>query len=246
MYQIAQAPRSISKIISSSIQLYKKSFEKGWFLFLLLAFSAALSTLPLFFPVGSPVLIQSPITPAKLFVSILSFFLLIYFQAMLICLFDKIGKDQYSGYKAIAFFSLKKYLIIVGSTVVVFFLIGAGMLLFIFPGLYLAVLLMYPIFSILLDGDGVFSSIKRSAKIVWGKWWRTLIILFIATLIMAGGELIFWWISVHLFHLAKHQWSYFIINLIPSFFLTPWLIAVLLEQYYDLKMRYQLKQTQQQ
>ena len=100
---------------------------------------------------------------------------------------------------------------------------------------------MFAWFGVLLDGDGVFASIKRSAKLVWGNWWRTFIVLLIPGIVNTAIILLFRLLIQFGFQLDIYHFWFYVLSAIPVIFLAPWGMAVGLEQYYDLKLRYQRK-----
>ena len=51
-----------------------------------------------------------------------------------------------------------------------------GMMLLLVPGFIFMLSMGFYMFCILLDDDGVFESLGRSHRLVWGKWWRTALI----------------------------------------------------------------------
>lgn len=121
-----------------------------------------------------------------------------------------------------------------------------SMILFLF-------LLVPGIFSIVeavLGREGIFGSIKEGFRITWGKWWRTIAVLFSANAIIllpilpilipiaiAGTALLRRGvISQSLFLTIM-----LILIYVISFFWLPWSNTILVRQYHDLKLRYRLR-----
>lgn len=118
-----------------------------------------------------------------------------------------------------------------------------GLVLLVVPGLYLAVALLFAYPAMLLDGQSVSGSIRTSLRLVRGHWWRTSMILTVALFavivfyavgsilgllivqVTGGGDVagVFLGTSV-------------ISALIGALF-TPFMVALSLAQYDDLKLR---------
>ena len=59
-----------------------------------------------------------------------------------------------------------------------------GAIGFLIPGIFLMILFIYNGLGILIDGKSIFASFAYSAKLVWGNWWRTLIVFLISFIFM--------------------------------------------------------------
>lgn len=121
--------------------------------------------------------------------------------------------------------------------------IAVGLVLLVVPGLYLAVALLFAYPAMLLDGQSVVGSIRASLNLVRGNWWRTSLVLTVALFavivfyavgsvaglvlsrLVGGGDVgtVFLVTSV-------------ITALIGALF-TPFMVALSLAQYDDLKLR---------
>ena len=71
---------------------------------------------------------------------------------------------------------LPSLIMVVASAV----LIGVGLLALLLPGLYLMVALIFAYPALLLDGESVAGAMRASLRVVRGNWWRTSAILTVA------------------------------------------------------------------
>jgi hypothetical protein len=78
--------------------------------------------------------------------------------------------------------SLKRMPAVAGLFVVIIVLLFAGFVALILPGLYLMVALSLSWLILLIEGRGPIDSAKRSVHLVKGNWWRTLIVLTVASM----------------------------------------------------------------
>ena len=81
-------------------------------------------------------------------------------------------------------FVIRKYLTLLLASIVVMVILLPAFILII-PGIYLSVRLSFVVKAILIDEDGVIASLKKSWKIVKGKWWRTLALSLVIMVFMA-------------------------------------------------------------
>jgi len=97
---------------------------------------------------------------------------------------------------------------------------------------------------ILFDRAGPLDVVGKSIKLVWGNWWRTFAVLFVAFLLTTIILLPFMLLSVHY---SPHQLDYImaykfyfwsaVVHIIGSLLLIPWMTAIILVLYNDLKLR---------
>jgi len=71
------------------------------------------------------------------------------------------------------------------------FMIMAGFIAFIIPGIFLMVVLSLAIPAMFFEKKGVFDAIGRSFKLIKGKWWSTFGLLFVASILMYAISMIF-------------------------------------------------------
>jgi hypothetical protein len=124
-------------------------------------------------------------------------------------------------------FVASKYLTILAATILFSVIIGLGFQAFIFPGIYLTVRLFFYDYSILIDAEDAFGSLKKSWKIVKGRWWDLFALLLIITIpISVIGFLFGFFSGVFLAYnpfilsVAISIFSFFV-----SLFYLPWVLA---------------------
>jgi len=84
-----------------------------------------------------------------------------------------------------------KFLPVLGATILSGLIVGLGTIALVIPGIFLATKLIYFQEAILIDNEGVISSLKKSWRIVKGNWWRTFGLVFIFSIIIgiiSGGS----------------------------------------------------------
>lgn len=247
MYQFPTEPRGVWSVIGGSLRLYKKVYKRVFLISLLISIVFVLIGIPAVIMHGGAV--AAGVKPklglgeAIAFIAAPFVFLLVmsYLKATLVRFEGEISQNIPTKVKSVALFALRKYLIVLVASILVLIATGVGLVIVVLPGIFLAVLLMFAPVGILLDNEDVFSSIKRSAKLVWGHWWRTLAVLLIPGIFNIIVFVLFRVITQYGFHLTTYNLWFYIINAIPILILEPWAVAVVLEQYYDLKLRYQRK-----
>lgn len=184
---------------------------------------------------------------------------LIQFGLMMFRMMGEISRGNEVSYKSAARYSLRKYFIFLAAAVtigVMLTIIYVSLLLTIFLAILVPFVLMFCIVlfkfilpGIILDDKGVFSSIGYSARLVWGNWWRTFVVLLVPGLFF-GLVMLVSFLFVFLpgvFHAGPVVYwiivpvgiILYLVTLI--FMFIPWYTAVILEQYQDLKLRYNHK-----
>lgn len=76
-----------------------------------------------------------------------------------------------------------KFLPVVGAGILFGLIVFLGIIALIIPGFFLGTKLIYFPNAILIDDEGVISSLKKSWRIVEGNWWRTYGLFFIFSII---------------------------------------------------------------
>lgn len=78
---------------------------------------------------------------------------------------------------------LPKVLPLLGSSLLFTLAVLVGCVLLVIPGLILMFSLIFFTYLIALDNKGPIEGLKESHKLVWGNWWRTVIVITIGGLI---------------------------------------------------------------
>jgi hypothetical protein len=133
-------------------------------------------------------------------------------------------------------FVLSKFLIIFSCMVLVYIIVAAGLMLFIVPGIFVGILLIFSLLFILFENAGWLSAIKQSVLLVWGNWWRTFaVILMPALLLLIIQNIVSVIIGMRLL------WLNVLITSLVVSFVKPFFDAVVLVQFNDLKARTRIK-----
>lgn len=125
----------------------------------------------------------------------------------------------------------KKYIKVFVSMLIVLTLDSLGLLLLIFPGVFMFVLLIMVQPLLLFDDHGIISSIKSSCKLIWGNWWRTFTV--ISPIMFLG----YWLNYFTVYAVSNQKWSMLVINLLAAAVFYPLFYACLITIFNDLKMR---------
>lgn len=162
-----------------------------------------------------------------------SLFISTYFIIVVLNIINTIATEQKPNFVKSLGFGLSTLPILYLGNIIYYLLIVMGTILFLFPAVFLWILLVMFIPLILFERLGLIDSYVTSAKMVWGSWWQT----FIALLIPAA-------ITYLLRNLLRIPgWDVSIVFAIDAIVMTlvmPYFYTVLMVQYNNLKMRYVL------
>ncbi len=190
---------------------------------------------------------------------IVFYLLMFYVGLMMIKMEGEISRGNEVNYKSVASYVSLKYFVCLAAFLVSGIMLCVAFMsllltiflipLFPFLFLYCVILFKFIVPGIMFDNKGVFSSITYSVRLVWGNWWRTFIVFlvpgmlvfFIMSIVMLLGFILQ---AVFQAGLSGYMTFVFtnIIMIIVMVLVLPWLVAVFLEQYQDLKLRYDRKQ----
>ncbi|MCG6970643.1 MAG: hypothetical protein LJE85_12825 [Gammaproteobacteria bacterium] len=124
--------------------------------------------------------------------------------------------------------------------------VGLGMVLLVIPGIILMVSLVLYMPAFTMDNAGIIGSLKKSHDLVWGNWWRTLLILsvpvIILIVIMGGfGAVIAAFIGYSVTQgeadILQYQIMLEVAQYAVNVFLAPLFPALMIILYNDLKLR---------
>jgi hypothetical protein len=121
-----------------------------------------------------------------------------------------------------------------------------GFILLVIPGIIVMVSLVLYMPAFTMDNAGIIGSLKKSHNLVWGNWWRTLVILSVPTIILLvilGGigilsaALIGFSVSQSEGDFLQYQLMLEVAQYIINVFLAPLFPALMIILYHDLKLR---------
>lgn len=242
MFTSSTQPQSVFAVLGNSCRLYKSTFFK------LLPFSfiyAVLLSLPdLFFHLANA---KHPVGGGYFLATLLIDFVILWVIAVMLRIGGCVMRSNQDGQDNALLYGLRKYPIYFITAIIFLILLFVGTILLVFPGIYLHMLLMFYFTAIMLDNYDVIGSLKFSAQLVWGNWWRTFWVVFIPLLIMIL-IIIFFEVVVDIpvilltrFKTGEIGWISHVAGIILITILLPWFTSVVLCQYHDLKLRRQAK-----
>lgn len=242
--------RSINHILQDAFKLYKSNFTKIWLLGFLIALVNAFSAL---YPPLSHVetitaneavhLINFSWLGGIIFfftylISIYLYSLIIYYlhariaegqdQTLLIACHKAFTKLPKTFLATIIVHLL--ILFCVALTVVGYFLVGVITVLALLLAVFIFIALIMYLPLILIDNEGIIDSMKKSQRLVIGNWWQTFTPFLLPALIFLLWQLII----VAIFG-EKNSFAGIIGTIISSTFISPFIFALILRQFYHLK-----------
>lgn len=124
---------------------------------------------------------------------------------------------------------LGKYVTLLISSIVFYIAVIVGVFAFIIPGIFLLIRLLFFEYAILIDNEDVAGSLKKSWRMVKGRWWNVFALVLIIGLISFG--LGFFAGILGAFSPILYLIVYFLLIL----FLSPWVNATLTFAYLQLR-----------
>lgn len=267
MFQFAKQPQSILKLIGDSLRLYRDSFAKIWYA-LAGCFAVGLVR---YFGLVQTIIAPSSVTPkpsntnmilhptfSSLMLSALELLLIlviVYFLFFLVMhRMQNLSKDPNISWQK-SFLAMKKnfFKMLLSQLFIILFVIilaaPAGVIkiamvtaLTIFIEIFAILLISFVAPIILFEQEKIFSAFKKSILLVWGKWWRTFLVLLWAPLIaiILFFLLVLAFNSIFVAHKSSNIFTLVLMlgtDLFHHFVLLPLGIAAILVQFNDLKLR---------
>jgi hypothetical protein len=243
MVALASEPQSIGRVLDSGFKLFVKAFSGV--LPLSLAAAAVLAVPNIANVVmGGPEQVESPV-PSSTFLVLFLMALPIY-MVLIAAVVYRLGAvaemHEASIAQALAR-GVRCVLTLIGVAILYFLAMAGGLILLIIPGIILSLSLSFGFFAIVLDGESALGALKRSHRLVWGNWWRTLavvsvpvvivmilflgvVIVFGATVVMSDGRP-----SSDVLITAR------LIEAAIGGITAPLIYSIMIAQYHDLKLR---------
>jgi hypothetical protein len=122
------------------------------------------------------------------------------------------------------------------------FLVTLPVVFQLFFNIYIFILFVYYLPLIITENKGILSSLGKSARLVWGNWWRTFktqispwVVYFIVLIVVRYALKI----NIHIYFLGMDElsWRATIIQIILFVTFIPWSAATLMVQMRDLEFR---------
>ena len=184
MVALASEPQTIGRVLDSGFKLFVKAFTGV--LPLSLA-AAAVLAIPNIVHVlmGGSEQVESPVPASTLLVLFLV--ALPIYMALIAAVVYRLGAvaelHQASGGQALSRGG-RCALPLVAAALLYLLAMAGGLILLIIPGIILSLSLSFAFIAIVLDGESALAALKRSHRLVWGNWWRTLAVVSVPVVIV--------------------------------------------------------------
>jgi len=245
-------PQGIGGVLDTTFQLYKSSLGVLWPVFLLLTAVGSPPSIYLAMngagggvAAGSEMLAAMS-SPTYWLIYLVSIVAMMWVIGAIYLAQHAIGTDQQMSVGEALQASVGRILPLVAMVILFTIALMIGYVLLIIPGIILTVSLMLATALVMFEDKGPVDSLIGSHKLVWGNWWRTLVILSI------GGILVFViYMAVAMVvalvmpfvglgtdsEMVLSVLSTMIIGVIVNVLVTPFFSAMLIAVYWDLKLR---------
>lgn len=184
MVALANEPQSIGRVLDSGFKLFVKAF--AGVIPLSLAAAAVLAVPNIANVVmGGAEQAENPVPAATvlvLFLLALPIYMIL-IAAVVYRLGAAAGMHEASAGQALAR-GVRCVLSLIGAAILYFLAMAGGLILLIIPGIILSLSLSFGFFAIVLDGESALGGLKRSHRLVWGNWWRTLAVVSVPVVIV--------------------------------------------------------------
>ena len=244
MVALASEPQSIGKVLDSGFRLFVKAFTSALPLSLAAAAVLAVPNIANVLMGGTE---QAPGPVPASTVLVLFLVALPIYMILIAAVVYRLGAaaelhEASTTGQALAR-GVRCVLSLIGAAILYFLAMAAGLILLVIPGIILSLSLSFGFFAIVLDGESALAALKRSHRLVWGNWWRTLAvvsvpvvivmilylglgIVFGATLVMSDGKP-----SSDVLITAN------LIEAAIGGITAPLIYSIMIAQYHDLKLR---------
>lgn len=251
-------PQGIGGVLDTAFQLYKASLGAVWPISLLLALAGMPPTLyrmiggqsvPEIDSVGASVgfnLGFNPADPVGSVVGLLSAILTMWTMSALYLKQRAVGTGEQFGIGAALQAALKRLGPLFVASILFLLAVLIGLLLLVVPGLILMVSLMMYMPLLLFENKGALDSLTGSHKLVWGNWWRSSAILAVAlilVMVIFVAVIVVVAVAAPFLGLAMEDVTMvtliteLVFNAAFNVFLMPFITAVMIALYWDLKLR---------
>lgn len=235
MSTLSNQPLTITGVWRASWQLYRKVFSQVWFFSAILGLLSSAGLLYMLF-------FEPKLGITAKFVSIyvimlISILLNTYLGSIVLYRAYIVSEDQNVTLGDSLLFVAKKYYKILICAFLWTLLMMLGMMLLVFPGIYVAMIFFLVQPLALLDDTSVLVTLKNAFKLAWGNWWRTFVIFFPLFFILFGIGVVPQYVSMHSVIYALLAGNVLIIGIFYPLVSTCTLVL-----YNDLKLRYMIKQ----
>lgn len=179
MYQRPEAPQSIGGVLDEGFKLYRASLS-GVVVFTFFAMAAG--QLPNL--VIDPAAVLPQFTTALAVALLVSLAASMLFYAAAVGRMDAVAEGRELSAGAALRLGVVKMLPLLVFMLLYAIIVTVGLLLLVVPGILFSVSLMFGSYVMVVEGKGPLAALGDSHRLVWGHWWRTLVILSVAAVIV--------------------------------------------------------------
>lgn len=236
MFTFATKQSSVTKLWCDGFIFYKDSFAKIWYVIvamMLLAglLNVVLALIPFKVAVQSGRFFHQDVI-LMIAIVVISFMVNVYCVGVIFHRMCGLGDGENLTLVKSMRLICGKYLTFCAVILAVVICIILGSIALVIPGIFLAYLLMFSLPLVICDDNvTAFQALKKSAKLVWGNWWRTFGVIFPSIVLVYGLP------SLTAFLLDSNKIWGTGIESILMILLIPLMYAFILVQFNDLKLR---------
>jgi hypothetical protein len=232
-------------VVDTSLELFKLTFRRLWWLFIPVAI---LNSVPgIYSLLSAPSRTIQGMQAAQgttYYVSVIVLSLADFWVYGVVTLYAvALAKEEEPLLGKIMLQALRKWPLQIVVSICVGIAVIFGMLLFLVPGLILAVSLALSYVTLLLENRSPLAAIARSHRLVWGNWWRAFIIFWVAGTIWIVFYILAAMIAgaVGVFSGGDVVFRIFVVSslagVLLNVFTIPLLTTIVLAVYWDVKLR---------
>lgn len=238
------SPQSIGQVLDRSFRLAAASFRHTWLLALLSGLASYAATIYQFASGGaqlSALLVpQDPLYWVLYFCGLL---VSLWLAAAIYYRIDAIASGTLEETPAVQM-ALRRLPLLIVLVILMMLAIALGIVLLVIPGIILMISLMPAQMLYLLENKGPVDALASSHRLVWGHWWRTFAILLVGGIIAMVVYILMYFVAGIVAAVAGSaeaalaaMLSVLIGVALAGIFLAPYLVSLLLNIYWDLKLR---------
>jgi hypothetical protein len=184
MYQPPDAPQSIGGVLDDGFRLFRASLAKVVVLTFFGILAGQLPNLMISDSGGVPA-----VNMMLLGSLLLSMLISALFYGAVVGRMNAVVQQRDMTLRDALAFGLGRMLPLFAFTVLYVLILIVGSLLLLVPGIIFGVSLMFGALVVLLEGRGPVASLKISHNLVWGNWWRTMVIISVGVIVMMTAYL---------------------------------------------------------
>jgi hypothetical protein len=244
-------PQSIGGVLDISFQLFKASFVKVLPFSVLLAIGGALPSIYMMVngtsAAADPLAMLSAVqSPQYWLWNLASVLISLVGMGAVYLQMNAVGTDTELSFGAALQGALSRAPILFLTMILFIVALTIGLVLLIIPGLILMVSLLLSFNLVMIERAGPIAALTGSHQLVWGNWWRTMIILTVGFILLVVIYMAIGMILGLVTPLIASQsadpfffamLSSVIIASLATFIVTPYYGALAIAIYWDLKLR---------